>query len=121
VLVEPDDRQIVRQVYSQQADIAATAIRGDIFEAIRLRRERDLGNDVIVGNRQPIGRNKKSRTERYLPPCAGNDGADLQQPRRRRRINRFRCRRRKLHRPRRAAPDRRDHKQEPKRTRDDDN
>jgi hypothetical protein len=112
VLVEADDGEVVRQVYAQQTDIAVTAIGRHIFKAIGRRLERDLRDHVVVGDGKAVGGNEKSRTDRDLTPCVGDQRANLQEPRRRRGIDALGNGSRALRRPRRAAIDRHSRQQQ---------
>jgi hypothetical protein len=78
--LEVGDGEIVRKIDRQQLGLTALAVGRDVFEPVRLRIERDLRDDVIVGYGEAIGGDEKTRACRGLPLGAGNERAKLQQP-----------------------------------------
>ena len=82
-LVEPHDGEVVGEIDGKQLDPAATAVGGGVFQQIGLGLERDLRDDMIIGDGEAVGTNQKPRADRGLPSRPGDDRSDLQQPRRR--------------------------------------
>jgi hypothetical protein len=60
LLVEAHDREIVRQVDAEHADLAVTAIGCRIFEPIGLGLEHELRDHMIVGDGEPVGGDEES-------------------------------------------------------------
>lgn len=76
--VELNDREIVRHVHPDQAEIAVAAVSAPVFEPVSLRLQCGLRDHMIVRDRKPVGGDEEAGADRCLPSGICKQRTDLQ-------------------------------------------